>query len=142
MSKPTPPAGNCPVHYAMSHFGDKWSLLVIRDLMFFGKRYYSEFLNSGEGISTNILANRLRQLEQEGIIRKSRDRENKTRYLYELTEKGLDLMPVMLELVNWSAKYDQQTAAPPDFIRRFSQDKQKMQEVLLAKYEAGESIFG
>lgn len=131
---------HCPVYYAISCFGDKWSLLIIRDLMFFGKRNYSEFLNSTESISTNILANRLNRLEQEGIISKSPDPQNRTRNLYTLTSKGLDLMPLMLEIINWSVKYDKNTAAPPEFIRQLKNDRKKLQQKLLENYHANGSI--
>lgn len=83
---------HCPVFYAISRLGDKWSLLIVRDLMFFGKRTYGEFPSSGEGIATNILANRLGQLEQEGIIDQRPDPDNGARNLYSLTDKGMALL--------------------------------------------------
>lgn len=112
-------------------------MLIIRDLMFFGKRHYGEFLNSTEGISTNILANRLSQLERDGLISKQRDRENKSRFRYALTEKGLALMPVLLEIVNWSAVHDKQTDAPPEFIRALREDREGLQRTLRRLYEEG-----
>ena len=127
----------CPIAKAAEVLGDKWSLLIIRDLMFFGKRHYGEFLNSGEGISTNILANRLSQLERDGIISKEPDRENKARIRYALTEKGLALMPVLLELVNWSATHDAETAAPPQFIEALRNNPKALQRRLRQLYENG-----
>jgi len=137
MTKTCPGDNHCPVFYAVSRLGDKWSLLIIRDLMFFGKRHYGEFLASTEGISTNILANRLSQLEQDGLISRHPDPENKSRIRYALTEKGLALMPVLLELVNWSAVYDEQTAAPPPFIRALRNDREGLQRRLRELYEEG-----
>jgi len=85
--------------------GDKWSLLVIRDMALYGKTSYGEFLSSNEKISTNILADRLSLLENEGIITKKTHPDNKAKFLYGLTQKGIDLLPVLLEIVIWSDKY-------------------------------------
>ena len=96
---------NCPLNYGIEIFGDKWTLLIIRDLMFFGKRYYNEFLTSAEGIATNLLADRLAMLEKEKIIRKEKDSQHKQKIIYSLTEKGIDLLPVILCIGLWSEKY-------------------------------------
>jgi len=96
---------DCPLNFGLELFGDKWSLLIIRDLMFFGKRHYNEFLTSAEGISTNILADRLAMLEKEKIIKKEKDSQHKQRYVYSLTEKGIDLLPIILSIGLWSDKY-------------------------------------
>lgn len=115
---------NCPVSFALDRVGDKWSLLIVRDLMFRGMQTYGEFLESGEGIATNVLADRLKCLESEGIIEKSPDAENKRRILYSLTEKGLDLTPVLLELVRWSATYDANTGTPQKFLDMLERDRE------------------
>lgn len=96
---------DCPLNFGLEIFGDKWSLLIIRDLMFFGKRYYNEFLASAECISTNILAERLAMLEKEKIIKKQKDRSHKQKLLYILTQKGIDLAPVIINIGLWSEKY-------------------------------------
>jgi len=96
---------DCPLNYGLEIFGDKWTLLIIRDLMFFGKRYYSEFLESAEGISTNILADRLNMLEEQQIIVKKKSREHKQKLLYSLTQKGIDLVPVLITIGLWSDQY-------------------------------------
>jgi DNA-binding HxlR family transcriptional regulator len=106
----------CPIRYGLGLFGDRWSLLIIRDLMFLGRRSYGDFLSAGEGISTNILADRLAQLEVGGIVTKSHDPEHGKKFIYRLTEKGLDLMPVLFAIIDWSEKYDEQTAVPKKFI--------------------------
>ena len=108
---------DCPISLALDIFGDKWSLLIIRDLMFLKKQTYSEFLISEEKISTNILADRLAKLENAGLIRKFRN-------LYSLTEKGIDLVPVMLEVVRWSADNVKETAAPKGIVDRIKKDRQ------------------
>lgn len=96
---------DCPLNFGLELFGDKWTLLIIRDLMFFHKSRYNEFLASAEGISTNILADRLTVLEREGFIRKIKDREHKNKFIYRLSEKGIDLLPVIVEIGFWSGKY-------------------------------------
>lgn len=94
----------------------------MRDLMFRGKETYGEFLESGEGIATNVLADRLKCLETDGLIEKSGDPENKRRILYRLTDKGLDLAPVLLEMMRWSAKYDADTGTPQQLLDSLEND--------------------
>lgn len=96
---------DCPLNFGLEVFGDKWTLLIIRDLMFFGKRYYGEFLESEEGISTNILADRLAMLEKQKIIIKKQSKEHKQKFLYSLTQKGIDLLPVIITIGMWSDQY-------------------------------------
>ncbi len=99
----------CPIAYGLDTFGDRWSLIVLRDIMMLGKQTYGEFLASDEGIATNVLADRLKQLEAEGIIEKTRDPDNRRRFLYTPTDKGLDLAPVILEMVRWAGDHDPNT---------------------------------
>jgi DNA-binding HxlR family transcriptional regulator len=112
----------CPIRFGMGVFGDKWTLLIVRDLMFKGKKHYGEFTDPEENISTNILADRLNKLVENGIVTKSRDSENRSRYVYGLSEKGMDLLPMMLEMIRWSEKYDVDTEVPPEFSRRLRRD--------------------
>ena len=111
---------DCPTNYALQVVGDSWSLLLVRDLMFKAKRTYSEFAASEERISSNILAERLRSLAEQGIIRK--DGSGRTTR-YSLTAKGLDLLPLMVEMIVWSGRYDPKTAAPASFLKRAKEDR-------------------
>jgi len=113
----------CPIRFGMGIFGDKWTLLIVRDLMFKGKRYYGEFTDPEENIASNILADRLTMLVDEGIVTKQRDPDNKSRFIYELSAKGMDLLPMMLAMVEWSAKYDPHTEVPKDFLRKLKRDR-------------------
>lgn len=96
---------DCPIGCTLDIIGDKWTLLILRDIMLRGKTSYSEFLNSEERIATNILVNRLSVLEKEGILAKKVSPENKSKYIYSLTEKGADLLPIIIEMMDWGAKY-------------------------------------
>ncbi len=109
--------GICPVNYALDIFGDKWSLLILRDIVFKSKKYYGEFLTSPEKISTNILANRLLKMESEGLLSKTQDTQNLSKFVYQLTSKGQDLIPVLLDLIEWGAKYDPQENVSSDIIK-------------------------
>lgn len=104
-------------------FGDAWSLLVIRDLMFTERRTYTDFLNAEEGMATNILAARLEQLQADGLIEK---RGSGRGAEFALTKKGLDLLPAMLELIAWSGKYDRATGAPKEFLARLRASRGKV----------------
>jgi DNA-binding HxlR family transcriptional regulator len=95
----------CPISITLDILGDRWTLLIIRDLMFSGKKTYGEFLQSEEKIATNILAHRLLILEKSGIIEKKDFPGNKAKNLYQLTPKGIDLMPVLFEIILWGDKY-------------------------------------
>lgn len=96
---------DCPLSCSLDIFGDKWSLLIIRDLMFFNKCTYGDFLKSAEGIATNILASRLQTLEENKIIEKLAHPESKAKVMYRLTQKGIELLPVIIEIHLWAEKY-------------------------------------
>jgi len=117
----------------MDVFGDRWSLIIIRDIMFGDKRYYSDFLRSAEGISTNILADRLSHLEQEGILSKTRDTKDRKKYVYELTPKGLDLLPMMMEMVQWSGQHDPNTGVTSAIIDKLGHEPCLMEQEMRKK---------
>ena len=96
---------DCPVSCSLDIWGDKWSLLIVRDLMFAKECTYGDFLKSAEGIATNILASRLETLEENKIIEKLDHPDSKAKVLYRLTRKGIDLLPIMLEINLWAEKY-------------------------------------
>ncbi|HVM89911.1 MAG TPA: helix-turn-helix domain-containing protein [Puia sp.] len=96
---------DCPISSSLDVWGDKWSLLIIRDLMNAKQCTYGDFLKSPEGIATNILASRLLALEENGVIEKLSHPDSKAKVLYKLTRKGIDLLPVMFEIGIWADKY-------------------------------------
>ncbi len=102
----------CPVSYTLDLIGDRWTLLIIRDMMFFGKQRFEEFLESPEGISTNILANRLRLLEELGLAEKQPYSNHSRRMNYQLTEKGKSLRPVLKVITAWGLKHLADTQIP------------------------------
>jgi len=113
----------CPIAFALDTFGDRWSLIIIRDMLMRGYQTYGEFLGCKEKIATNILADRLQELETLGIISKQRDPDNGRRVLYRLTEKGADLTPIMLEIIQWSSKYDGNTKVKDQIVERIKKDR-------------------
>ena len=118
----------CPVSIALEVFGDRWSLLIIRDTMVRGYRTFKQFRESGEGIATNILTDRLRKLEAAGIITAEVEEKDRRSVSYRLTEKGIDLAPVLLELLIWGANHEE-TGAPCTLIA----DMEKNREQVLAE---------
>ena len=98
---------DCPVSCSLDIFGDKWSLLIIRDVMMNGKLSYGEFLQSEEKIATNILAKRLQTLEAEKILLKEVSPQNKSKFEYTLTQKGVELLPILIEIMDWGNKYNE-----------------------------------
>ncbi|GAA3932072.1 transcriptional regulator [Chitinophaga oryziterrae] len=96
---------DCPVSCSLDIWGDKWSLLIIRDLLYAKECTYGDFLKAAEGIATNILAARLLVLEENKIIEKLVHPDSKAKGLYRLTRKGIDLLPIMIEINLWAEKY-------------------------------------
>lgn len=132
---------DCPINFALETFGDPWSLLIVRDIVYFGKKTYGEFLASEEAIATNILASRLALLEQKGILAKRVCDEDRRKEEYVLTEAGLDLIPVLVEMANWSAEHDPQTGAPPAWISLMKAERDQMIERIRQTVQAGRSVF-
>lgn len=125
----------------METFGDTWSLLIVRDIAFFGKRTFREFSNSEEKIASNILATRLKQLEKNGIITKRRDGADRRRAVYELTEKGIEILPVLLEMGGWSSHHDAQTTAPKQFVAAAYADRYGIFKLVADTVRRGGAIF-
>jgi DNA-binding HxlR family transcriptional regulator len=124
---------DCPISFALDIFGDRWTLLVIRDLLFKGKSHYRDFVESEERIATNILADRLKSLEEHGIVTRNVAPRNAGGVSYRLTPKGLDLAPTLVELILWSATHDPDTAASPEFVTAAREDRTS----LLAEIASG-----
>ena len=101
----------CPISYTLDIFGDKWTLLIIRDLLFYGKDSFSEFLCSDEKIATNILTDRLNVLLQQGFVTKHTSPTNKSKFLYRPTEKAIEMIPILSEITLWAEKYNPGDAA-------------------------------
>ena len=127
----------CLVAYGVDTFGDRWSLLVLRDIMLYGKRRYNEFLASNEQIATNVLASRLKHLESEGILSKERDPENRRSYVYSLTDKGIALAPVILEIIRWSSLHNSSDVRRRKLLKRIESDR----DGVLADIQAARPIL-
>jgi DNA-binding HxlR family transcriptional regulator len=113
----------CPLNASVEMLGDRWSLLIIRDMMLLGSRTFKEFLGSYERIATNILADRLRKLEAYGIIGTERDPSDGRKLIYRLTPKGMDLAPVLTEMVLWAGRHEK--TENQALVRLMEKDKQK-----------------
>ena len=104
----------CPLANALDLLGDRWTILVLRDLIFYGRREFSEFLAGGEGIATNILTERLERLCGAGLVARFDHPTNGKKYVYRVTEKGADLIPTMIELILWSVRHLPEVRVPPE----------------------------
>jgi DNA-binding HxlR family transcriptional regulator len=133
---------HCPVNFGLEVFGDRWALLILRDIVFRGKRTYGEFLRSEEGFATNILATRLEHLVDAGILEREGDDADGRKGVFTLTEKGLDLIPVMFEIVSWSAKYDSKSEARriPRLVELIRKNNRRISEKTKEKVRRGEGI--
>ncbi len=124
----------CPVSISLEIFGDRWSLLIVRDLMVRGFRTFYDFEHSGEGIATNILADRLRRLKRAGIVETEPDPEDGRRVNYRLTRKGIDLAPVLLELLIWGAEHEK-TGAPCEVIAEMAKNREAVLKETRRRWE-------
>ncbi|HKP15899.1 MAG TPA: helix-turn-helix domain-containing protein [Gemmatimonadaceae bacterium] len=123
----------CPIGIALDLFGDRWSLLVVRDLLFKDRRTFGEFADSGEGIATNVLADRLSRLELAGIVERRADAADGRRAVYHLTEKGFALAPVLVEMVIWAARHED-TDAPPAEVREMERHRARFMASLRKRW--------
>ena len=130
------PRSECPLSYTLDFFGDKWSLLIVRDMALNNKSTYGEFLSSEEQIATNILADRLSMLEMNGFVTKQVATDKKSKFVYRLTEKGISLVPVILEIGLWGSTYNP-PGLNPKLLHALQQDKEgtirRIQETLSGK---------
>ena len=114
----------CPISYTMDIFGDKWTMLIMRDLLLYGKNSFSEFLCSDEKIATNILTDRLTVLLQEGFVTKHTAPTNKSKFLYRPTEKAIEMIPILSEITLWAEKYNP-GGAPSDITGPLKKNRTK-----------------
>ena len=129
----------CPIRYGVGVFGDRWSLLIIRDMMFCGSTRFQDFLNASEGIATNVLSDRLSRLEAQQIISRQKDPANGRQVLYQLTDKGRDLLPIMLAVIGWAEKYDPETNISGEMGERIRTDLFGVRDEILSAIEHSSS---
>jgi DNA-binding HxlR family transcriptional regulator len=129
----------CPLNASVEMLGDRWSLLTIRDMMLRGYQSFHEFLHSDEKIATNILADRLRRLEEYGIIATEPDPSDGRRVIYSLTPKGIDLAPVLAEMVLWAARHEETGNQP--LVREMRRDKDQLIASIRQKWAQKHALF-
>jgi DNA-binding HxlR family transcriptional regulator len=130
---------DCPISTALDIFGDKWSLLIIRDMLFKGKTTYGDFLKGGENIATNILADRLVLLESAGIISKGPHPDHKVKVLYKLTPKGVELAPVLVEIIAWSEKHHKVHPQAVAFAKEIKKNKAAVLGQIMQQHDPARS---
>jgi DNA-binding HxlR family transcriptional regulator len=123
----------CPLNASVEMLGDRWSLLIIRDMMLRGARTFKEFLEGHEGIATNILADRLRRLAAYGIVSTSTDPSDGRKVIYLLTPKGIDLAPVLTEMVLWAAGHED--TGNQALVRLMQKDKKQFLAAIRQRWE-------
>jgi len=132
---------DCPISFSLDMFGDAWTLLIIRDIVFAGKKTFGEFIASDEGIARNILSDRLSQLVQKGILHKKPHPSDRRKDLYELAEPGLDLIPILLDLSVWGAKYEPETASAISWLADARIDRESLIQLIRDTVRNGGSVF-
>lgn len=129
---------DCPINYVVEIVGDKWSLLIIRDIALFGKTSYGEFQASDEKIATNVLSSRLAMLEANDIINKKQDPANRTKYIYSLTSSGLELVSILVDMLVWSHKRQPIEGEPDASLAKMAlENRQQLIDAIKAHVRAG-----
>lgn len=113
----------CPISTSLDVLGDKWTLLILRDMVFAGKASYGQFLQSAEKMATNVLADRLAMLESQGILTKAVAADKKSKFTYRLTEKGIDIVPILVALVLWGTKHCPTVVVDPGLLEELKTGK-------------------
>jgi len=127
---------DCPISISLEIFGDRWTLLIVRDLMLKGRTTFGEFLDGGEGIASNVLADRLSRLEAHGLVERRPHDQDGRRHTYRLTGKGIELAPVLLEMILWAARHEA-TAAPASEVARMIEQRASYLADIRARWESG-----
>jgi DNA-binding HxlR family transcriptional regulator len=139
--KRTDRKSRCAVNSALEVVGDPWSLLVVRDIVFYGKHTFGEFLASEERITTSVLADRLAMLVSSGILSKQRNPADKRRELYSLTDAGLALIPVLVELANWGVRYDPEVVENRLWTSKAATDRTGLYQLIQDTVGRGGSVY-
>lgn len=132
---------NCPINLTVEIVGDTWSLLIIRDMIALGKKRFGEFLDSEERIGPSVLADRLAHLERKGIITKKPDETDKRKFIYLLTEKGLDIIPIVYEIARWGSLHCQNPSAPAAWFEAMQHDKETVLRLYREAVASGSSFM-
>lgn len=128
---------HCPISFSLDVFGDKWSLLILRDIMFYNRTHFRDFAPH-EHIATNILSDRLGKLEAMNLINKQQDPKLKNQYVYSVTPTGKTLLPLLTEMTLWGLEHDPESLASKEFIMRTQTDKQKVAREIARSIERNE----
>ncbi|MEO0468425.1 MAG: helix-turn-helix domain-containing protein [Bacteroidota bacterium] len=121
---------DCPISYSLDLFGDKWTILILRDLALADKHFFKDFLEAGEGIATNVLTDRLKMLADFGLIKSEKYPENKTMKYYSLTKKGAELIPLLIELWVWGSRNDPNSDVSQEEVQKRMSQKSEIIEAL------------
>lgn len=132
---------HCPINLGLETFGDPWTLLVVRDIVYFGKHTFNEFLASEEAIAPSVLSARLDQLVEAGMLSKGKDPADGRRVAYNLTEQGLRAIPILIEFADWGVEADPDTGAPMDWIAAVRANKPEMIERIAETVRQGRAVF-
>lgn len=128
---------DCPISQTLDVIGDKWTMLIIRDIAYFQKHTFNEFLQSDEKIASNILSSRLKSLEELGLIIKKQHPDSKSKIYYGLSRKGVDLIPILFEMAIWSEKYLKVGKEAKPFIKSIKDDRDEVFKAIVKSHRNG-----
>lgn len=132
---------DCAINYTLENIGDAWSMLIVRDMVYYGKTTFGEFLASDERMGTGVLTRRLVSLQKAGIITSRTLQKDKRKTVYRLTEKGLDLIPLLLDMAKWGSHYDAHTGASHKWIQQVEQNRSQLLQDIREKVKLGQALF-
>ncbi len=132
---------SCPVNVAVETLCDSWTLLIVRDIVFYGKRTFGEFMGSPERITTSVLADRLVKLEAEGVLIREKDTSDGRRETYRLSDKGLSLIPLLVELAGFGVLHGSETRRDPLWLEAVAQDREGLCDLIRETVQRGGSVW-
>lgn len=131
----------CPINYTLEIIGNRWAFLILRDIVYYGKHTYNEFLASDEHVTTSMLADRLAKMEHDGIVQKTRSQVDRRKEVYSLTDKGLAMIPVLVELSSWGEQYDTDTNIDGKLAHYLEKDRTTVLQLIRQTVKTGGSVF-
>jgi DNA-binding HxlR family transcriptional regulator len=132
---PSKPRSSCPINFGLEIFGDKWTLLILRDILLVDKKTFKEFQASDEGIASNVLSDRLQRLTKCGLISKLASPGDGRQIHYAMTEAGRKLLPVLVEMSYWGATHDPKTGAPKAFVTAYERNREQLLQALASGFD-------
>lgn len=131
----------CPINYTLEILSNRWSFLILRDIVYYNKHTYNDFFASPERITSSMLADRLAALENDGILKKTQSQTDRRKVFYSLTDKGLDLIPILMELSEWGEQHNPTVQIDDTLAKALKNNREKVISLVRETVASGSSVY-